>query len=140
MRLQRHEHTGRQDEHGHDVAEHAARQDQEQYGADDAAGDRAGSEDHEAGALAAQLRRYATAPLSEPGTSPTVLLTLATTGENPNASRVGKVMSDPEPTMVLIVPATSPTPVMARASSTDMRRVYRSVRGASTLRGEVGGR
>ncbi len=61
-----------------------------------------------------------------------MLLTFATTGENPNASRVGKVISEPDPTMVLIVPATRPTPTMARASSTDMERVYRSGRGGST--------
>ena len=39
---------------------------------------------------------------------PDVLLTFATTGGNPNANRVGKVISEPEPTMVLIVPATKP--------------------------------
>ena len=47
-------------------------------------------------------------PLTVPATRPTVLLTLATTGEKPNASKVGKVMSEPEPTMVLTVPATKP--------------------------------
>src|ERR1039458_3705882 len=72
------------------------------------------------------------APLSDPGTRPMVLLTLATTGENPNASKVGKVISDPDPTMVLIVPATRPAPTMARVSSTDMDRVYRSGPGGST--------
>ena len=59
-------------------------------------------------------------PLTDPGTSPTVLLTLATTAGKPNASRVGKVMSEPDPTTVLIVPAANPAPVIARASSTDM--------------------
>ena len=74
--------------------------------------------------------RYEMEPLTVPATSPTVLLTLATTGEKPKASRVGKVMSEPEPTMVLMVPATRPAPTMASASSTDMERVYRSGRGA----------
>ena len=38
-------------------------------------------------------------PLNEPGTRPTVFETFATTGGNPRARRVGKVMSEPDPTM-----------------------------------------
>jgi hypothetical protein len=72
------------------------------------------------------------APLNEPGTKPTVLLTFATTGVYPNASRVGKVISDPDPTIVLIVPATSPAPAMARSEGADMDRVYRSATRDST--------
>src|ERR1700684_1113209 len=64
------------------------------------------------------------APLNEPGASPTVLLTLATMGLSPKAHRVGKVIRAPDPTIVLMVPATRPTATMARASSADMGRVY----------------
>ncbi len=55
-----------------------------------------------------------------PNVMPTVLLTLATTGPNPKASSVGKVMSDPEPTMVLMVPARNAAPISSRTSRTDM--------------------
>lgn len=48
------------------------------------------------------------APLMEPGTKPRVLDTLAVTGGRPVASSTGKVMSVPEPTMVLMVPAPMP--------------------------------
>jgi len=51
---------------------------------------------------------------------PTVLLTLAITGEYPMASSVGKVSSEPEPTMVLMVPARKAAPTRSRASRTDM--------------------
>ncbi len=44
-------------------------------------------------------------PLAEPGTSPTVLLTFATSGGNLKARRVGNVTSSPEPTITLIAPA-----------------------------------
>ena len=40
-----------------------------------------------------------------PGARPTVLETLAITGGTPSASRVGNVISVPEPTTVLISPA-----------------------------------
>jgi hypothetical protein len=43
------------------------------------------------------------------------LLTFASTGGYPKASSVGKVISVPEPTTVLIVPAASPAAKMARA-------------------------
>ena len=45
-----------------------------------------------------------------------MLETLATMGGKPKNSSVGKVISDPEPTMVLIVPAAKPARAMARAS------------------------
>src|SRR5664279_2523838 len=57
------------------------------------------------------------APLSDPGTSPTVFETFATTPGYPNARSVGKVMSEPEPTTVLMVPAASPAARIAIASS-----------------------
>ena len=53
-----------------------------------------------------------------------MLLTLATMAGKPNASRVGKVIREPDPTMALTVPATRPAPTMASASRTDMERVY----------------
>src|SRR5262245_17325164 len=52
-----------------------------------------------------------------PGTRPTLLLTLASTGGYPKPISVGNVMSVPEPTTVLIVPAAMPAPKMARAST-----------------------
>src|SRR5512139_2316242 len=48
------------------------------------------------------------APDTEPGTSPTVLDTFAVTGGIPNARRVGNVISVPDPTTVLMVPAATP--------------------------------
>src|SRR4051794_754380 len=57
------------------------------------------------------------APDSVPGTRPTVLETLAVTGGTPKASRVGKVIRVPEPTMVLIVPAAMPASRMAATSN-----------------------
>jgi hypothetical protein len=39
---------------------------------------------------------------------PRLLETLARTGGYPKASRVGKVMSDPDPTTALMVPAAQP--------------------------------
>src|SRR3954454_7804840 len=54
----------------------------------------------------------------EPKTSPTVLETLATTGGYPTASRVGNVISDPDPTIALTAPATTPAPVTASISRT----------------------
>lgn len=52
--------------------------------------------------------------LIEPKTKPTVLLTLATIGENPTARRVGKVRSDPDPTIAFTIPAAKPAAMMAR--------------------------
>jgi hypothetical protein len=48
-----------------------------------------------------------------------VLETLAVTGGTPNARRVGNVISVPDPTTVLMVPAASPARPMAMASSSD---------------------
>jgi hypothetical protein len=42
------------------------------------------------------------------------LLTLATIGENPRARRVGKVRSDPDPTIAFAIPAPKPAARMAR--------------------------
>src|SRR3954453_22765570 len=53
-----------------------------------------------------------------------VLETLAVTGGTPNARRVGNVISVPDPTTVLMVPAASPASPMARASSRDTLRGY----------------
>ena len=53
----------------------------------------------------------------EPGTSPTVFETLAVTGGTPRATRVGNVMSVPDPTTVLMRPAARPARRMAAASS-----------------------
>ena len=46
-----------------------------------------------------------------------VLETLAVTGGTPNASRVGNVISVPDPTTVLMVPAATPASRIATASS-----------------------
>src|SRR5687768_18576235 len=56
-----------------------------------------------------------------PGTSPTVLLTLAVTGGTPNARRVGNVINVPDPTTVLMVPAATPARATSTASSGLMR-------------------
>ena len=48
-----------------------------------------------------------------------VLETFAVTGGTPNARRVGNVISVPDPTTVLMVPAASPARPMAMASSSD---------------------
>src|SRR5829696_6653331 len=60
-------------------------------------------------------------PLTPPGTRPTQLETLASTGGKPTASSVGKVTSEPEPTTVLTPPATAPATRTARASATVIR-------------------
>ena len=59
--------------------------------------------------------RYPCTPEATPGTSPTLLDTFASTGGYPSASSVGKVISVPEPTTVLMVPAARPTAKMTRA-------------------------
>src|SRR5579864_8213124 len=61
-------------------------------------------------------RRYPNPLLTLPGTSPTLLETLATTGGKPKASRVGKVISDPDPTTALMAPAPQPAARIASAS------------------------
>src|SRR3954453_22680405 len=48
-----------------------------------------------------------------------VLETFAVTGGTPKASRVGNVISVPDPTTVLMVPAASPARPMAIASKSD---------------------
>src|SRR5690349_12978239 len=53
-----------------------------------------------------------------------VLETFAVTGGTPNARRVGNVISVPDPTTVLMVPAASPARPMAMASSGDTPRRY----------------
>ena len=50
-----------------------------------------------------------------------MLETLAVTGGTPNASSVGNVISVPDPTTVLIVPAASPASPISSASSGDTR-------------------
>src|SRR5450759_3388282 len=57
------------------------------------------------------------ATLSAPGTSPTVFETFATTGEYPTARSVGNVISEPDPTTVLMVPAARPAARIAIASN-----------------------
>src|SRR5215469_3078227 len=61
-------------------------------------------------------RRYPNPLLRLPGTSPTLFETLATTGGKPNASSVGKVISDPDPTTALTAPAAVPAARIATAS------------------------
>src|SRR3954471_16329732 len=56
------------------------------------------------------------APDSDPGASPIVFDTLAVTGGMPNARRVGNVISVPDPTTVLMVPAATPASRMATIS------------------------
>src|ERR1035437_6591239 len=65
----------------------------------------------------ASSRRYPMAPLIDPGNRPTVLETLASSGAYPKASSNGNVISDPEPTIVLIVPAARPAHRIAPAST-----------------------
>ena len=55
-------------------------------------------------------------PDTEPGTRPMLFDTLASNGGYPSAMSVGKVISEPEPTTVLIVPAAMPASVMRSAS------------------------
>ena len=67
-------------------------------------------------------------PLMVPGKSPTVFDTFAASAGYPNASKVGKVMSDPEPTTVLTVPAAAPAARIRAASSGDIG--FRNLSGA----------
>src|SRR6478735_11992292 len=53
----------------------------------------------------------------EPGTRPMLLETFAVTGGTPSASRVGNVISVPDPTTVLISPAAPPAASRASRSS-----------------------
>ena len=65
-----------------------------------------------------------------------VLETFAVTGGTPNASRVGNVISVPDPTTVLMVPAATPASTMATASSSDTPSRLAAARAAG---GGVGG-
>src|SRR4029079_15963463 len=65
-----------------------------------------------------------------------VLETFAVTGGTPNASRVGNVISVPDPTTVFIVPAANPASPMAMASSGDTPR---TLRGGQLAGGAAGG-
>lgn len=67
------------------------------------------------------------APLTEPGISPRALDTVAVTGGSPVASRTGNVISVPEPTMVLMVPAPIPAAKTASASQMDKAISFGSV-------------
>lgn len=51
--------------------------------------------------------------------------TFATSGLTPKKSRVGKVMSVPEPTIVLMMPAPVPASATATADQNDTRSPYR---------------
>lgn len=64
----------------------------------------------------------------EPKTSPRELETVAVTGGRPVATSTGKVISVPEPTMVLMVPA--PMPAAKTASISQMVTVDASMIGA----------
>jgi len=84
---------------------------------DEAAGRRAAAEDESTVSLAGQLAPVTDGAAHRSGDEPMVLETLATSGRYPRASNVGKVMIDPAPTIVLIVPAARPAPAMARSAS-----------------------
>src|SRR6188768_1869652 len=58
------------------------------------------------------------APVSDPGTSPSPLDTLAVSGGYPSARSTGKVTSVPEPTIALIIPAHTPATTMMRPCAT----------------------
>lgn len=73
------------------------------------------------GACPVSSCRYPQAPLAPPATRPTVFDTLAASGLTPKKSSVGKVMSVPEPTIVLIMPAPVPASAMATADQNDTR-------------------
>ena len=51
-----------------------------------------------------------------PGTRPTLLDTFATIGGYPNASSVGNVINEPDPTTALIPPAPTPAAKIATTS------------------------
>jgi len=70
----------------------------------------------------ASSRRYPTAPLIVPGTNPTVFETFAMSGGYPRSSKVGKVTSDPAPTIAFTVPAKMPTAMMTTAPSGSSKR------------------
>src|SRR5690348_2602673 len=68
-----------------------------------------------------------------------VFETLAVTGGTPKASSVGNVISVPDPTTVLIVPAASPARPMAMASRGDTPRTLRGGQPAGGAGGGGGG-
>src|SRR6478752_3143398 len=57
--------------------------------------------------------------------------TLATSGLTPKKSSVGNVMSVPDPTIVLMMPAPVPASAMATADQNDTRSPYRGRRVSS---------
>src|SRR4051794_11539516 len=63
-----------------------------------------------------------------PKTRPTELETLAGAAEEPTASRAGKVISEPEPTIALTPPAAKPAASTARISSALTRSCRRAGR------------
>src|SRR3954462_1183798 len=58
--------------------------------------------------------------------------TFAVTGAKPKASRVGKVISVPEPTTALMAPAATPAKAMARISYQGTGRPYKRWPGGPT--------
>ncbi len=68
--------------------------------------------------------RLASAPDNEPGARPMLFDTLASTGGTPRASRMGKVIKVPEPTMTLMNPAAPP----ASATSSSSHQLTEAVR------------
>src|SRR6478672_9659317 len=60
-----------------------------------------------------------------------LLETLATSGLTPKKSSVGKVISVPEPTIVLMMPAPVPASAMATPDQKDTRSPYRGRPGIS---------
>src|SRR6476620_10519947 len=77
----------------------------------------AGSCQRSRGPWPASSRRYPQVPDALPGTSPIALDIVAVTGGKPKATRVGKVISVPEPTTALIMPAPTPARKMATIST-----------------------
>ena len=61
----------------------------------------------------------------EKGTRPKLLDTFATRGGYPKKSRVGKVSSVPDPTIVLMIPAPVPASAIATPDQNDTRSPYK---------------
>jgi hypothetical protein len=66
-----------------------------------------------------------------PGTSATVLVTLATTGEIPSARSTGKLTSVPPPAIALIKPAAIAAKKMSISLKTDMVKISNGKDGES---------
>src|SRR5215813_6461052 len=77
----------------------------------------------------ASSSRYPKTLLTLPGTSPVLFDTFAMTGGKPNASSVGKVISDPDPTTALIAPAPIAAARIARISPPLTSTIPGSARG-----------